>query len=173
MDVNRTSTWRPRITPHKYISWFKRFLSGFKWFWLILGAGPGTQLASTIIKKKRICPGLAKYRSPAQSKLIREKRLHIFSSNQVKCSFVYLLFLEYCKNYIESDSGVKSDTNQLLYNLKTETCPACPCPKSDSSVQLAWCCCWVKFSTQLSRAGVNIVLKTVNSQVFAPDSAPV
>ena len=36
---------------------------------------------------------------------------------------------------------LKSDTNQLQYNLKSDTGPACPCPKSNSSAQLAWCCC--------------------------------
>ena len=50
------------------------------------------------------------------------------------------------KNYMKTDSRLKFDTNQLQNNLKTDTCPACPCPKSDSSVQLAWCCC-VGFST--------------------------
>ena len=42
------------------------------------------------------------------------------------------------KTYIQTDSNVKSDTNQLKYSLKTDTCPACPCAKTDSSVQLAW-----------------------------------
>ena len=36
---------------------------------------------------------------------------------------------------------IKPDTNQLQYSLKTDTCPACPCPKSDSSAQLARFCC--------------------------------
>ena len=44
------------------------------------------------------------------------------------------------KKYIESNISVKTDTNQLQYSLKTDTCPACPCVKSDSSAQLAWCC---------------------------------
>ena len=53
-------------------------------------------------------------------------------------------------------------------NLKT--CLACPCPKTDSSAQLAWCCC-VGFSTtqqvsvfELSQSAVGfyiIVLHTV------------
>ena len=45
------------------------------------------------------------------------------------------------KNYIESDSRVKSDTNQLQYNLKSNTCPDCPCPKFYCTAHLAWCCC--------------------------------
>ena len=45
----------------------------------------------------------------------------------------------YLRQIRETDSRVKSDTNQLQYNLKTGTCPASPCPKSDSSAQLAWC----------------------------------
>ena len=40
------------------------------------------------------------------------------------------------------DSRVKSDTNQLQYNLKSDTFPTCPYPKSDRSTQLAWCWCW-------------------------------
>ena len=43
---------------------------------------------------------------------------------------------------------MKSDTNQLQYNLKSDTCPACPCPKSDSSAKLAWCCCVGYCTTQ-------------------------
>ena len=31
----------------------------------------------------------------------------------------------------------KSDTTQLQYSLKTDTCPACPCAKIDSTAQLA------------------------------------
>ena len=42
---------------------------------------------------------------------------------------------------MKTDSRLKSDTNQLQFNLKSDTCPAYPCPKSDSPALLAWCCC--------------------------------
>ena len=53
----------------------------------------------------------------------------------------------------ETDSRVKSDTNQLQYSLKTDTYLACPYAKTDSSAQLAWCCCVGFSTTQHSSVG--------------------
>ena len=62
--------------------------------------------------------------------------LRVYCDRSGKMKFFYNQ-----KRYIETDSRVKPDTKKLQYSLKTDTCPACPCAKTDSSAQLAWCCC--------------------------------
>ena len=42
------------------------------------------------------------------------------------------------KNYIESDTRLKSDTNQLQYNFNPALLAQ---PKTNSTAQLVWCCC--------------------------------
>merc|ERR1711997_7143 len=42
--------------------------------------------------------------------------------------------------YIKSQSKLKSDTNQLQDNLKSNTCPAYPSPQSDSSLSCVGFC---------------------------------
>ena len=79
--------------------------------------------------------------------------------------------IQRCKRIIYRIRRFKSKTNQLQYNLNSDTCPACPCPKSYSSVQLALCCC-VSFCTTLqvslfglsqSAAGFYIILIKINT----------
>ena len=73
---------------------------------------------------------------------------------------------------MKTDSRVKSDTNSLQYNLKSDTCPVCPCLKSDSSAQLSWCCCVgfrntqqvMVFELSQSAVGFHIIVLSVYPQ---------
>ena len=77
---------------------------------------------------------------------------------------------------IETDSKVKSDTNQLQYSLKTDKCPACPCAKTNSSAQFAWCCCVSFSTTQHSRCRfmnchkVTKCCRILSNKCIEPDS---
>ena len=65
---------------------------------------------------------------------------------------------------MKTASREKPDTNQLQYSLKTDTCHACPRPKSDSSAQLAWCC-FVSFCTKYTQCAVGFYIIVLHLQL--------
>ena len=75
---------------------------------------------------------------------------------------------EIYRNRQKCKTRQKPVTVHVDCSLKTDTLPACPCSKTDSSAQLAWCCC-VSFCTKQQSRFLHYTQSAVGFHIFVLD----